>query len=239
MKLRFVQGVLPEDPDMPDMPWIFTVRRVPTETGLIASVEWRATEEEVNGPDRPETYEIALRLLDHDDQVVGESVLLTRLRRHTVVRPHVLPSLWITQLGEHTLEVTLAGARATLPVTVALSGAPRDIPRASEAARPWSPTARAERGQKLHRHAAQQWPAVYGASDAALALVHDAVHAALADVPLGELPDRLGAMLGEVAADALVDRSSEAGDLTEPWEVERLIARLEAAVRARHFGEEE
>jgi hypothetical protein len=58
-------------------------------------------------------------------------------------------------------------------------------------------------------------------------------------VPLGELPDRLGAMLGEVAADALVDRSSEAGDLTEPWEVERLIARLEAAVRARHFGEEE
>jgi hypothetical protein len=232
VKLRFVQGFLPEDPDMPDMPWIITVRRVPTETDLTASVEWRATEEEVNGPDRPETYEIALRLLDHANQVIGESVLPTGLVRHTVVRPHVLPSLWITQLGEHTLEVTLAGARATLPVTFALSEAP-------EAARPsWLPTARAERGRELHRHAAQQWPAVYGESDAVLALVHDAVHAALADVPPGELPDRLGAMLGEVAADALGYRSLEAGNLTEPWEVERLIARLEAAVRARHFVKE-
>jgi len=78
---------------------------------------------------------------------------------------------------------------------------------------------------------------VYGESGAALALVHDAVHAALADVPVGELPDRLGVLLGEVAADALVDRFAEAGDLTQPWEIERLIAGLEAAVRARHFGE--
>jgi len=132
-----------------------------------------------------------------------------------------------------------AGARATLPVTTALSDAPRAIPPAPEAARPWSPTARAERGDELHLHAAQQWPAVYGESGAALALVHDAVHAALADVPLGELPDRLGVLLGEMAADALVDRFAEAGDLTQPWEIERLIARLEAAVRARHFGEEE
>ncbi len=220
-------------------PWTITVRRVPTEMDLAPSVEWLATDEEVNGPDRPETYEIALRLLDDDNRVVAESVLPTRLARHTVVRGHFLTNLWITQLGEYTLEVSLADARATLPVTIVLSESPPAIRPANSAARPWSPTARAERGQELCQHAAREWPAVYGESDAALALIHDAVHAALADVPLAELPYKLGALLGEVAADVMVDRSTEAGDITEPWEIQRLIAQLDAAVRARHFGDED
>jgi hypothetical protein len=82
-------------------------------------------------------------------------------------------------------------------------------------------------------------PAVYDNTDRAhdaLTLVHDAVHANLVGVSLAELPERLGALLGQVAADAMIDRSTEAGEITEPWEIERLIAQLADAVRARHYG---
>lgn len=102
-----------------------------------------------------------------------------------------------------------------------------------------SPTARAERGQDLRLHSAELWPAVYDNTDRAhdaLTLVHDAVHANLVGVSLAELPERLGALLGQVAADAMIDRSTEAGEITEPWEIERLIAQLADAVRVRHYG---
>jgi hypothetical protein len=49
-------------------------------------------------------------------------------------------------------------------------------------------------------------------------------------------PRELGALLGQVAAEAMIDRSTEAGEITEPWEIERLIAQLADAVRARHYG---
>lgn len=73
-------------------------------------------------------------------------------------------------------------------------------------------------------------------ADDAVTLVHDAVHANLAGASLAELPQRLGALLGRVAADVIVDRSMEARRITESREIELLIAQLTNAVRARHYG---
>lgn len=238
MKLGFVQDPGGEAPDA--LPWTLTVPTVPTETDLLAHVFWEATEDEVSGPDRPETYDLTLRVLDRDERSLSEFVFTTRLLHRTVdMFPIPLPSIRVERLGEHTLEVTLADARAVLPFMIAVSEAPRDLRPESEAVRRFSPTARAERGRELLVRATKDWPAVYGESDAGRALIEDAVHAVLADVTLGELPDRLGVLLGEVAADALVDRDTEGGQLTQSWEVERLITQLGAAVRRRHFGDDE
>lgn len=104
---------------------------------------------------------------------------------------------------------------------------------------PFGPAARAVRGRALRSYAEESWPAAYEGIDPeknAVRIANDVVHAALADVPVDDLPAAIGRLLGTLAADALVDRGVEAGHLVSDAEVQTLIDELRSGVWRRHYG---
>lgn len=63
------------------------------------------------------------------------------------------------------------------------------------------------RGAALRRYAEQKWGSPDEDAEFGYRLVVDVAHAALADVPLGELPKAIGSLLGTAAADLIVERA--------------------------------
>ena len=115
------------------------------------------------------------------------------------------------------------------------------VPGRHAAESEFAPVLRAARGEALIARDRAEWAHPDGVDPTRHAehIINDLVHAAVRAVPVHDLPEAVGTLLGRVATDVVTDRQVEAGIVptpqTEP--VERLGRSFGSAVRTRRYGD--